>query len=172
MSLAASPLRPASLPPGAVHLKERSDFFSAASLPVLFPQNVQCRHVVCVLSNLQILQAKFRPKLNWKQPAGRLWSPSIQESRQLLNLSDSFSFLYSIPERAWTFFYFLFFVPKPQFFLFPARDSAYPMQLPLNSLLIFLAAFCRGRDEKVLQNYKHSPGLMYGICRHVFRCEC
>lgn len=69
--------------------------------------------------------------------------------------------------------HFLFlFVPKPQFFLFPARDFAYPMQCHWIHCSFFLAAFYRGRDEKVLQNYRLSPGLMYGVCRHVFRSEC
>ncbi len=59
---------------------------------MLFPQNVQCRCAACVLSKATSL-SQVQTKLNWRWITGQLRSFSIQESRQLLNLSDSLSFL-------------------------------------------------------------------------------
>lgn len=102
---AASPHRPASFFRCALCILKNSLTLFCCPSSMLFPQNVQSSGAVCVLSKT-ISLSQVQLKLNSRQITGRLWSFSIQESRQLWSQSDSLSFLNSIPEQAWTFFFF------------------------------------------------------------------
>lgn len=156
---AASPLKPASSPNPVLRILKNS--LTSGRCPSFCVISSECL-VPCVLSTV-ISLSQVQTKLNLRQITGRLWSSSIQESRQLLNLSDSLSFLTSIPEQACAFFFSLpycnlFFLPEPLLILCNANE--------------FIAHFWQlstsGQEEKVLQIYKHSYDLIYEYDCHFF----